>query len=259
MLNKYEIFPGLPESTMIEVEGGSFQLANRIPCEVSAFYLAQYAVSQGLWGKVMRGNPASFKGDSLPIETISWYKCVEFCNKLSELTDLDPVYTIDKRTKDPNNERNFDDLRWLVSWNPQANGYRLPTEAEWEYAARGGKYAKKSLYAGSEVLKEVGWFGKYGKEKRMHGQTEVLGLCIPNELGLHDMSGNVREWCWDWRGAYSKGPLKDPKGPNSGSSRVLRGGSWILDADYCRVARRYDVSPDGRGSFVGLRLARTVL
>ena len=93
----------------------------------------------------------------------------------------------------------------------------------------------------------------------MHGQTEVLGLCIPNELGLHDMSGNVLEWCWDWRGAYSQGPLKDPKGPNSGSSRVLRGGSWVNNADYCRVALRGYFQPDFRSSRYGLRLARTVL
>ena len=103
-----------------------------------------------------------------------------------------------------------------------------------------GKYAKKNLSTpDQEFLKEGGWFGKYGKEKRMHGQTEVLGLCIPNELGLHDMSGNIWEWCWDWRGAYPEGPLMDPKGPNSGSGRVLRGGSWFRDADHCRVALRY--------------------
>ena len=105
--NSYEIFPGLPESTMIEVEGGSFQLANRIPCKVSAFYLGQYAVSQGLWNNIIGDNPARFKGVKLPIETVSWYYCVEFCNKLSELTDLDPVYTIDKRTKDPNSAKQF--------------------------------------------------------------------------------------------------------------------------------------------------------
>ena len=224
---------------MVEVEGGSFMMGDNSSewdsekpeheVKLKSFFLSPYAVNQALWEEVMGDNPSAFKGAELPVENISWKDCQEFLGKLNEKLRLD-----------------------------DSNAYRLPTEAEWEYAARGGKYANQAEYAGSGVLKEVGWFGHFlSDEKNTHGHTEAQGLRIPNELGLYDMSGNVREWCWDWYGSYSSGSLKDPQGPQSGAYRVLRGGSWFSFADYCRVAFRRDGSPDIRSHGYGLRLART--
>ena len=249
-----------PSLEMIQVEGGSFLLDDRIKCRVSNFKLGKYLVSKHLWEEVLGENPSRYPGLNLPVEQVSWYDSVEFCNRLSERQGLEPVYLIDKNIKDPHNKSEYDKIKWHVSWNLRANGFRLPTEAEWEYAARGGKYTGKTEYTGSGVLKEVGWFGQFlGDEKNTHGQTEIYGLRIPNELGIYDMSGNVWEWCWDWRYAYPSGSLKDPRGPESGSLRVLRGGSWINNAVFCRVANRLIHSRGYRGRDDGLRLARTVL
>ena len=229
--NSYEIYPDLPESTMVQVEGGSFLLDDRIKCEVSSFYLGQYQVTQAVWEQVMGDNPSRFQGANLPVERISWNDCQKFLEKLNHQLGLTGKEL-----------------------------YRLPTEAEWEYAARGGKYARKTEYAGSGELKEVGWYDAFlTGEKNAHNWTETSGLRIPNELGLYDMSGNVREWCWDWYGDYSDTSLKDRQGPDSGYARVLRGGSWFNFADGSRVAYRVSYLPDGRSYDYGLRLARTVL
>ena len=229
--NSYEIYPGMPYTSMVEVEGGSFLLDDRIKCEVSSFYLGQYQVTQALWEQVMGNNPSDFKGDRLPVESISWNDCQKFLEKLNHQLGLTGKEL-----------------------------YRLPTEAEWEYAARGGKYARITEFAGSGELKEVGWYDDFFTgEKNAHNWTETSGFRIPNELGLYDMSGNVREWCFDWYGDYSDTSLKNPHGPDSGNARVLRGGSWFNVAVNCRVASRYSNHPDNRDFIYGLRLARTSL
>ena len=250
---RYEIFEKDIHSSMIKIEGGTFLLEDKIECEVSDFYLGQYLVSQQLWEQVMGENPhKEFHGKDLPMEPISWYDCVEFCNRLSELEGLEKVYQIDKSRKDPHNTSNFDKLKWVVAPNFEADGYRLPTETEWEYAARGGKYVKESEYAGSVELKEVGWF-----RRNSHRETQVVGIQLPNELGLYGLTGNVWEWCWDWRGNYPSKRIKNYRGPEQGDYRVLRGGSWYDDAEYCRVSYRYGYVPDFRRLSYGIRLART--
>ena len=139
---------------------------------------------------------------------------------------------------------------WGAGRLPQSYEYRLPTEAEREYAARGGKNGRSTKYSGSDNLGEVGWYdGNSG------GKTHEVGGKRANELGLYDMSGNVWEWCWDWYGEYSSSSQRDPVGPGSGSFRVARGGSWLSGARRCRVANRYYSSPGRAYDYRGFRVA----
>ncbi len=172
--------------------------------------------------------------DNYPVIEISWYGAVAFCNYLSERDSLTPVYNLSN---------------WTLNW--RANGYRLPTEAEWEYAARGGQKSHGYKYAGSNNMDAVAWYDGNSK-----GKTHMVGQKQPNELGLYDMSGNVWEWCQDWYapGYYSKSSLDTPKGPASGRSRVLRGGGWNNSDNHVRVSNRYFSYPDGTKGFYGFRL-----
>jgi len=228
---------------MVFVEGGTFTMGSNDgesdekpthKVTLSDFYLGKYEVTQREWREVMGKNPLFFKGDNLPVEMISWYDAVEFCNKISMKDGLKPCYKIDGK----NTICNFD-----------ANGYRLPTEAEWEYVARGGHKLSGYKYSGSNTINDVAWY-----ENNSNSRTHSVGGKKPNELGIYDMTGNVWEWCWDWYGDYSSSSVTDPKGSSSGKSRILRGGSWRSKDRNNRLANRDRGNPDSRYSDSGFRV-----
>ncbi len=207
---------------MIYVEGGTFTMgatSDEKPAHevtLSDYYIGETVVTQALWEAVMGNNPSRFKGGNLSVEWISWHDCKEFISKLNALTG--------KR-------------------------FRMPTEAEWEYAARGGSKSRSYKYSGSDNIDDVAWY-----EDNSGGKTHEVGTKSPNELGLYDMSGNVWEWCSDWYSDYSSASQTNPKGPDSGTSRVCRGGCWDYYAGYCRCSCRGDEDPDYRCDCLGLRL-----
>ncbi|MBN2352355.1 MAG: SUMF1/EgtB/PvdO family nonheme iron enzyme [Spirochaetales bacterium] len=227
---------------------------------VSDFYIGKYEVTQKEWVDVMGSNPSKFKGDNLPVESVSWYDCIEFCNKKSLKESLKPVYNIDKTKKDPNNKNDNDDMKWTVTFNEGADGYRLPLEVEWEYVASGGQLSRNYKYSGSDTIDEVAWYWKNSGDKPLkgywsreiieqnHNQTKPIGLKSPNELGLYDMSGNVREWCWDWYG--------DTLFVSSGTERVWRGGGWLGVEDPCTINFRGYQAPNVKWDDTGFRVCR---
>ena len=261
---------------LVFVKGGSFKNKKSNyygkGVVVSDFYIGKYDVTQKEWVEVMGTNPSKFQGDNLPVEMVNWYDAVEYCNKRSMKEGLQPYYNIDKNKKDPNNKPDpkFGDLdttKWTVTINPGANGYRLPTEAEWEYAASGGQLSKSYTYSGSDNVEEVAWYWRNSGDQYLsgfwywpilqqnHNQTKPVGGKKPNELGLYDMSGNVREWCWDWHGDL-KNNVSDPQGSQSGFRRVWKGGGW-MGADYCCApAFRGNLAANGAGPDQGFRVCR---
>ena len=227
---------------------------------ISDFYIGKYEVTQKEWIEVMGSNPSKFKGDNLPVEMVNWYDCVEYCNKRSIKEDLIPYYNIDKNKIDPNNNNDNDDIKWTVTINANANGYRLPTEAEWEYAACGGQMSKSYTYSGSNDVDKVAWYWRNSGDAILSGswfwstieknncKTKPIGGKESNELGLYDMSGNVREWCGDW---YEDFEI------NIGYVRVQRGGGW-LGADFCcESSFRGNYEANSKGSDQGFRICRS--
>ena len=209
---------------MISVEPGSVQLQNQTVELTKPFLIGKYPVTQKLWESVMGNNPSRFKGAYRPVEQVSWNDCVQFCNEMSEQEELEKAYTV------------FGDE---VLWNEESDGYRLPTEAEWEYAARAGTDFE---YAGSDRIEQVGWVKENSGFK-----THSVGKKMSNDWGLYDMSGNVYEWCWDGL---------NQKGLNFCSERVNRGGSWLYGAEDARVSHRHGNASSYRGGNLGFRLCR---
>ena len=213
---------------MIKVEGGTFQMGTtsgdrdeRPVHQVTLtndYYIGETEVTQELWTAVMGTNPSNFtSSNQLPVEEVSWNDCQTFITKLNALT---------------------------------GRSFRLPTEAEWEFAARGGNASQGYTYSGSNSIGDVAWY--LGNSS---STTHEVATKAPNELGIYDMSGNVWEWCQDWWNSYSSDAQTNPTGPTSGSYRVIRGGSWLSDGNYCRVANRYNDTPSSRFSSFGFRLA----
>ncbi len=236
---------------LIFVEGGSFAMGcfdPRIPCDddeselrdvtVYAFYISTTEITQGLWEDIMGNNISIVREPSLPANNISWYDAVKFCNNLSLKYNLNPCYTIRGQK---------------VTCNFKANGYRLPTEAEWEYAARGGKSGKMKLFSGNDDPLQVGWY-----RENSNGKMRPPKQKSPNELGIFDMSGNLWEWCWDWYAPYSGEQVIDPKGPDKGTGKVLRGGSWNYDSKSARNSNRFYTSPNSRSATFGFRVVKKV-
>ena len=217
--------------TMIAVEGGTFQMGatseqggdaddDEYPVHsvtLSDYYIGETEVTQELWEAVMVSNPSYFSGSQRPVERVSWNDCQEFITQLNQLT---------------------------------GKNFRLPTEAEWEYAARGGNKSQGYKYSGSNTIGNVAWYGDNSNS------THNVKIKSPNELGIYDMSGNVYEWCQDWYGygSYSSNAQTNPTGPSSGSNRVYRGGSWYNSASGCRVASRSFSSPGLRDGGLGFRV-----
>ena len=219
---------------MVKVEAGTFMMGatsemkgpydNEKPLHqvtlTNDYYMGMYEVPQALWEAVMGSNPSEYKGDNLPVEMVSWNDCQEFISKLNSLT---------------------------------GRKFRLPTEAEWEYAAHGGKKSRGYQYSGNSNISDVAWYdGNSGSKPHPVGTKQA------NELGIYDMSGNVYEWCSDWYGSYSSSSQMNPTGADSGSGCVLRGGSWYDFAWGCRLSYRGSITPFYRGNDLGLRLALSV-
>jgi len=259
--------PGTVPEGMVYVPGGMFVMGNsrgggyqyehtNHVVKLNSFYMEKYEVTKGLWDDVYSwastngygfDNAGSSTNANHPVHSVSWYDCVKWCNARSEKAGLTPAYytnaelTVVYRTSQS--------IPLVKRWS---GGYRLPTEAEWEYAARGAAAGRNTKYSGSDAVDGVAWYaGNSG------GHAHEVGTKAPNRLGLHDMSGSVLEWCNDWWQDYYSGEVQvDPSGPDSGTSRVMRGGHWNDSAIGCRVSSRTLHPPSGSLTVLGLRCVR---
>jgi formylglycine-generating enzyme required for sulfatase activity len=234
----------LAGTVMVSVSGGVMPPDSELAgLRIEEFEIGKYPVMQEEWewvriwalAKGYELETGYGTGSAHPVTHVSWYDAVKWCNAKSEHEILEPAYYMEGKVF-RNGEFGPDGSR-LISWHKKANGYRLPTEAEWEWAARGGPLSNGHTFSGSDKAEEVGWY-----EKNSNGGAKPVGLKNANELGLHDMSGNVWEWCWDM--------------DQSGSAHRIRGGSWNHHANHGTVRYRISRSPETRYGVIGFRLAR---
>ena len=238
----------------ILVEGGTFSMGDSSgeddedarpvsKVTLDSFYINKYEVTQKEFKELMGYNPSYFVEDNNPVERVSWFEAVIYANKLSEKEGLAPYYYIENIVEDRGK------ITYASISISGGKGYRLPTEAEWEYAARGGNATKDYTFSGSNNINEVAWHNE--------NKTSPVGSKLPNELGLYDMSGNVMEWCGDWYGTYNMLDKKNPMGLSDGTFLVLRGGSWNNEENYLMVSHRYANYPDSFNENTGFRLVRS--
>lgn len=224
-----------PDISMVFIPGGTFNMGNSgYNVTLNSFWIGKYELTQALYASVMQTNPSSHVDANAPVEKVSWFDAVQFCNFLSGMSGLEPVYSINGS---------------IVSFDQSKNGYRLPTEAEWEYAARAGG---TTTYAGSNTIDDVAWYS--GNSSSI---THPVGQKIPNQFGIYDMSGNVSEWCWDWYAStLPSGSATNPTGPATGTERTERSGAWDIDQTWSEVLKRDKDVPTSTFADVGFRLAR---
>ena len=249
--------------SMVEIQSGEFLMGSPTTeferqkdetqhrVSISAFQMSQYEVSQALYESVMGVNPSAHIGKNLPVENLTWYDAIRFCNALSQKEGRQPAYSV----KEENG-------RISVTWNSKANGYRLPTESEWEYAARAG--TTTPFNTGENInADQANYYGTYPYRDRpsqtYRGETVPVGSFTANAWGLYDMHGNVWEWCWDRYGSYPQEQIStDPQGNPKGQLRVNRGGGFNDFGKHLRSSYRAAQNPSNKSFNIGLRLARNV-
>ena len=248
---------------MVRIDGGTFKMGcpanepegsnNEKPqhqVTVSSFYMGKCQVTQKEYEKLMMTIRCHFKGENFPVENVSWYDAVEYCNRLSQEENLALAYTINGAGE-----------AQTIRWNRNANGYRLPTEAEWEFACRAG--TTTPFYTGSNITTDqANYDGNSPYNNNRKGEyrkgTIDVGCFAPNAFELYDMHGNVWEWCWDRFGFYSNEAQKVPDGASSGFQRVCRGGCWFGSGQFARSAFRLSCNPINKDKYTGFRLVRSL-
>ncbi|MCF6366021.1 MAG: formylglycine-generating enzyme family protein [Bacteroidales bacterium] len=239
---------------MVLVEGGDFYMGNDYSANsderpehkvtLNSFFMSKYEVTVAEYANFCRvtGHKLPDGEERSPINNITWEDAVMYCNWLSRASRLEKCYDLKR-----------DSNRFTAIFIPGANGYRLPTEAEWEYAARGGMKSKAYAFSGSHDLDEVAWsINNSGNTSHEIGQKK------PNELGIYDMTGNAMEWCYDWYEVdyYENSPADNPSGPGTGVSKVCRGGNFMCRPDVLRNSRRFNLEPSQEEGLAGIRLVK---